>query len=139
MPDIIPLTGNLGYTITLDPSSWLFDDRKVDLITYFNEPHDEKTTTPKIKKRDLLKNDYTLGIPFKPFLENAEPLPEASTVIIETRNEEYNIPLEEARAGILAFSKEGKFLNEDGPAHFYYGDGSNKNEPITDIVKFTVR
>lgn len=140
MQEIIFLTGNLDYNITLDPSSWLFDDRKVDLDTYFDQPQNEQTQ-PKIKNQDLRKNDhYSLGVPFQPYLHNAAPRPKAHTLMIETRNQEtYNIPLEQARTAILAFTKDGKFLNDDGPAHFYYGDGSNQNHPITHIAKLTVR
>lgn len=139
MPDIIVLTGNLNYTITLDPSSWLFDDRKFELNGYFEKPHDLDDPPRKYKKRELLKEDYTFAIPFKPFLENAGPKPESNTLVIETRNGQHEIPLEEAKKSLFAFTKEGKFLNQDGPAHFYYGDGSNREEPITEITKLVVR
>ncbi|HEX6922861.1 MAG TPA: peptidyl-prolyl cis-trans isomerase [Bacillales bacterium] len=139
MPDIILLTGNLNYNLTLDPSSWLFDDRKFDLDQYFKEPHDLDHPPKKYKKRDLLKENYTFGIPLKPFLENAQPKPEAETLVIETKNgDQHKVPFEEAKSAVLGFSKEGKFLNEDGPAHFYYGDGSNRNNPVTEITKFVV-
>ena len=35
MENIIIISGNVKYTITLDPSVWIFDDRRVDLTTYF--------------------------------------------------------------------------------------------------------
>ena len=31
---------------------------------------------------------------------------------------------------ILCFSNNGKPLKEDGPVHVYFGDGSNKQNPI---------
>lgn len=40
MESIITLTGNVAYSITLDPGVWIFDDRKVDLNTYFEESRD---------------------------------------------------------------------------------------------------
>lgn len=140
MPDIIVLTGNLDYTITLDPSAWLFDDRKFDLDQYFEEPHDLDNPPRKYKKRELLKEDYTFGVPLKPFLENASPKPEAEKLIIETKDgKQHEISIEKAKSAVLGFSKDGKFLNEDGPAHFYHGDGSNRENPVTDITKFIVR
>ncbi|HEX7066216.1 MAG TPA: peptidyl-prolyl cis-trans isomerase [Bacillales bacterium] len=139
LPDIILLTGNLDYTITLDPSAWLFDDRKFDLNQYFKEPHDLDNPPRKYKKRELLKEDYTFGVPLKPFLENASPKPEAEKLVIETKNGEHEMSIKEAKNAVLGFSKNGKFLNEDGPAHLYYGNGSNQDNPITDITKIIVR
>src|SRR5699024_643410 len=110
--EIIQLTGNLTYTLTLDPSSWLFDDRKIDLDTYFSTP-ESKEPHRKIKKKELLKHDYSLGIPLQPFLKNAELKPEAKTLIIETGSKKHHIDLEEAQKAILAFSNKGKFLQGD--------------------------
>jgi hypothetical protein len=140
VPDIILLTGNARYTITLDPSSWLFDDRKFDLDTYFKEPHGLDNPPRKYKKRELLKEAFTFAVPLKPFLENAEPAPEAVKLVIRTKKgDEYDISLETARTAILSFTKDGKFLTENGPAHFYYGDGSNRDHPITDIAQLIIR
>lgn len=140
MPDIIVLTGNLNYTLTLDPSSWLFDDRKFELDRFFEEPHDLDYPPRTYKKRELLQADYTFAIPFKPFLENGEPDPEAEALVIETKNgEQHEVPLETAKKSILAFTKDGKFLMEDGPAHFYFGDGSNREYPVKEIAKLIIR
>lgn len=140
MPDIILLTGNLDYTITLDASAMLFDDRKFDLTAYFANPHDLDHPPRKYNKRDLLNSDHSFAVPFKPFLENAQPKPDATAVLVEKKNgEQTEVPLEKAKTSILAFTENGKFLKEDGPVHFYYGDASNKDRPITDIAKFIVR
>ncbi|HET7657395.1 MAG TPA: peptidyl-prolyl cis-trans isomerase [Bacillales bacterium] len=140
MPDIIVLTGNVNYTLTLDPSSWLFDDRKFELEPYFEEPHDLDNPPRKFNKRDLLLKDYTFAVPFKPFLENAEPKPESAKLIVETQSgETHELSMEQAKKGILAFTKAGKFLKEDGPAHFYLGDGSNRKQPIKEIAKLVVK
>ncbi|MDY0408070.1 hypothetical protein [Paracerasibacillus soli] len=34
---IVQLTGNITYPITLDPTVWIFDDRKIKLEEAFNE------------------------------------------------------------------------------------------------------
>lgn len=33
---IIPIKGNVKFPITLDAGTWIFDDRKLDLTTYFD-------------------------------------------------------------------------------------------------------
>ena len=38
MADIVQVKGKVRYKITLDPSVWIFDDRIIDLDTYFTEP-----------------------------------------------------------------------------------------------------
>jgi hypothetical protein len=162
--NILIIDGKVKYTITLDPGVWIFDDRKVDLTTYFIEEKQkqdeleqylkstsqhwdreirEGATFPpvnksvsKFQKEQIIKG--TFGIPFGPFLQNAEPFEHAAAVEIHTENNCITIPLETAMNAILGFSKDGKPLREDGPIHFYYGDGSNKEEPITKVRKFTV-
>ena len=34
---IIPVIGKVKYSITLDPSVWIFDERKLELTTFFDE------------------------------------------------------------------------------------------------------
>ena len=50
------------------------------------------TTKKKFIKEALLTG--TFGIPFEPFLKNAEPLDEANTIVIETINEEFPFAIE---------------------------------------------
>jgi hypothetical protein len=162
--NIIPITGKVRFSITLDPGVWIFDDRKVDLLTYFSEAKQEKQNEEEeIKKisaywdREIqegavfpptLKTEKTyekekvingtFGMRLEPFLRNAEPLADATTLTIVTEHKEIQIPLELAYEAVLGFSKNGKPLKEDGPVHFYFGDGSNQHEPITHIRKFIV-
>jgi hypothetical protein len=166
MSFIMMIEGNVKFKLTLDPGVWIFDDRKVDLTTFFDETvkvekEDEEDDVIKISKhweREIqegavfpptLKSEKTFekekvisgtfGIPFRPFLTNAEPAENASTVIIKTDKEEIPISIEKAYDLILGFSKDGKPLKEDGPVHVYYGDGSNKNSPITHVRAFIVK
>lgn len=164
MESIIPIKGKVKYRITLDPGVWIFDDRKVDLNTYFKEeqPSDSSLeeytksiskhwdreitegavypptlkTEVKFQKEKVLNGSF--GILFKPFLENAEPDAEASIVIVESGTEKVKLPLSEAYSLVLGFSKNGKPLKEDGPLHIYYQDGSNIETPIKNVTGFTV-
>jgi hypothetical protein len=170
MSDIILITGNVKFTITLDPGVWIFDDRKIDLNTYFLNPSHEQLQneqqeeeeeikklsafwdreiqegavfppTLKTEKRYLKEKIITgtFAMPLAPFLRNAEPLPDAKELTIVTEHDELTIPLEQAYKAILGFSKDGKPLREDGPVHFYFGDGSNREAPITHVRRFVVR
>ncbi|KOO50610.1 hypothetical protein AMD01_02355 [Priestia koreensis] len=162
---IMSIEGNVQYAITLDAGVWIFDDRKVDLTTYFQEKPVQKDeiaeytksvsahwdreiqegavfpptlkTERKFKKQEVLTG--TFGISFRDFLKNAEPLKEASVVTIVTENDQITIPLEQAYTLILGFSKDGKPLLEDGPIHVYYEDGSNEQNPIKHVRKFVVQ
>ncbi|EWG11802.1 hypothetical protein [Cytobacillus firmus] len=164
MENIIAFKGNVKYQITLDPGVWIFDDRRVDLTTYFIQDNIRKNeleeytkavskhwdreimegavfpptlkTEKKFEKEKVLTG--TFGIPFKPFLMNAEPDESAEIVVIESEDGEARLTLSEAEELILGFSKDGKPLKEDGPVHAYFGDGSNQNSPIKRVKAFRV-
>jgi hypothetical protein len=166
MEHIILIQGQVKHPITIDPSVWIFDDRKVDLNTYFSGEHKKvneiEEYTKSVSKhwdremtegaiyppinRSLKKYEKekaltgTFAMPLKPFLQNAEPLNEASTFIIETSSgESFSFPLQEAFEAILGFSKDGKPLIEDGPVHYYFGDGSNVEKPIKNVINIIIK
>lgn len=164
MENIVHINGKVKFPITLDPSVWIFDDRKLDLDTYFDQKLEEVNEldeyTKSISKhwdREIIegavvpspvkiekryKKEIVLttsfGILFRPFLENAEPLEGANMVVIESVDNEYSLPIEEAKRIILGFSQTGKPLSEDGPVHVYFGDGRNQKNPIKNIRAFRV-
>jgi hypothetical protein len=164
MDTILPIKGKVKFKITLDPGVWIFDDRRLDLNTYFltepqekNEEEEYIQVTSKHWEREIregavfpptLKTERkfekekvltgTFGIPFRSFLENAEPFEEATTLIIETAEKEVSLTLLQGYELILGFSKDGKPLKEDGPVHVYFGDGSNKDNPIKHVRGFRV-
>ncbi|KAB7707931.1 peptidyl-prolyl cis-trans isomerase [Bacillus aerolatus] len=165
MENIMPIKGNVKFPVTLDPGVWIFDDRRIDLNTYFDtkessglsaeeeytkniskfwdkEIREGAVFPPTIKSEKKFEKEKvltgTFGIPFEPFLKNAEPDPAAQFVVIETAGEEVKLPVERAHEIILAFSKEGKPLREDGPVHVLFKDGSNRNEPIQRVKAFRI-
>lgn len=165
MENIIILSGKVKYKITLEPTVWIFDDRKVDLTTYFsstsNPSNDLEEYTKSISKhwdREItegaiypptLKTEKkyekekvltgSFGIPFQPFFKNAEPDETAASLVIKTATSEHEIPLEKALNLVLGFSNAGKPLSEDGPVHVYFGDGSNQQDPIKHVREFIVK
>ncbi|HWO74841.1 MAG TPA: peptidyl-prolyl cis-trans isomerase [Bacillus sp. (in: firmicutes)] len=161
MDFIIQLKGNVRFPLTLDPTVWIFDDRKLDLDETTQETKEEKDFTevlsknwekeimegavspPTIKsEKKFLKEKIlngTFAMPFKPFLENAEPNKDASQLIVETKDGEIALPLAEANNILLKFSHQGKPLKEDGPVHVIYGDRSNFENPIKNVKAFIVK
>lgn len=165
MESIIQIKGLVKFNITLDPTVWIFDDRKVDLDTYFSEDRVEVNADdayvegaskfwsreimegasypPTLKSEKKFERQQmktgTLGILLKPFLENAEPTTEATKVIFSDREgNEFTYPLEDAKNLLFQFSKEGKILAEDGPVYLLLADGSNYDSPIKNITGITI-
>ncbi|MEQ2526047.1 peptidyl-prolyl cis-trans isomerase [Robertmurraya yapensis] len=164
MESIILISGKVKYSITLDPSVWIFDDRKQELHSFFHDEKEEIDTleeyTKEVSKhwdreiiegaivpptlkteKKFIKEELITGtfcIPFKPFLKNAEVHEDARYLIIVSNDGEVKLPLEIAEEMVLGFSKDGKPLREDGPVHCYYRDGSNFNNPIKHVKEFRI-
>ncbi|SDH89513.1 hypothetical protein [Alteribacillus bidgolensis] len=168
MDFIVMINGNVKHTITIDPTVWIFDDRKIDLKTWTGEenrksdemeqykkdiskqwdkeitegaqlPKRNQTNRIRTKKEELING--TFGIPFGSFLKNAEPHSDAAKVVVETNggnDTDHIVNLEEASQFVIGFSENGKPLKETGPVHVYYGDGSNKQNPITHVKGFRI-
>lgn len=161
METIIPIKGAVTYKLTLDPSVWIFDDRKVDLATYFTSPQetedsDEKyvrevgahwsreimegaTFPPTLKSERKFDRQGmqtgTFGMHVSHFLKNAQLTPEATHIVFECGNgEEHKFTVDEANTLVFKFSEDGKPLTSDGPVHLLFGDGSNTESPIKNII-----
>jgi hypothetical protein len=165
MENIIVLSGKVKFSITLDPTVWIFDDRKVDLTTYFSTSFEQTNeleeytksvskhwdreimegavypptlkTEKKYEKEKVLTGSF--GIPILPFLKNAELDEDAVALNIKTTSSEHEISLDKAKNLILGFSNGGKPLSEDGPVHVYFGDGSNLEHPIKNVREFIIK
>lgn len=160
---IIPITGKVTYTITLDPSVWIFDDRKIIFDDAFvndtpsktekdeleqaaqrwsQEVYLQKVKPPvnksitKFEREKILVNTYVM--PIHDFIEHAEVEANAENAILHHLNGETTIPLNKLQAGYLLFAVEGKPVKENGPAHFYYHNGSNKDNPIKGVHKISI-
>ncbi|WP_404452469.1 hypothetical protein LG329_19095 [Virgibacillus necropolis] len=161
---IVPIIGNVTYSITLDPTVWIFDDRKIELDKAFdhitNQP-DEDDEIEKASKRwdrevyqqninppinksiskfegeKILKGSYVM--PISNFVEHAEAKNDAKTAtLIVEDGENVTISLKELNNSYLLFAIDGKPLKEGGPVHFYHMDGSNKDNPIKSIKKIEI-
>lgn len=161
MEIIIPIKGAVTYNLTLDPSVWIFDDRKLDLTKYFTNVKNEDDIDTKYMRemgahwsREIMEGavfpptlkterkfdrkgmqNGTFGIQIAPFINNAKLTPEAKAIVFECKNgEEHSFSIAEAKEFIFKFSQDGKPLNEDGPVHLLFADGSNLDNPIKNII-----
>ena len=158
---IIQLSGNIKFNITLDASVWIFDDRKIIFDDAFTdrveeEPVDElkkaaerfnlevyqqKIKPPvnksinKFEREQILTQTYVM--PINEFIKNAEVDSSVTNVLLTTTNGPVEVSLAELESSYLLFSVEGKPIKEDGPVYLYFGDGSNKDNPIKGISKIT--
>ncbi|CAD2078346.1 hypothetical protein GCM10007275_08270 [Jeotgalicoccus coquinae] len=156
---IIQLTGNVRYQITLDPSTWIFDDRKIvleDLLsqgedgeeitfndeTEWNRQIIEGETKPptlksekKFKKRELLENSFVISL--APFLEYAEAYEDENAKIVFVHNDGETELLYKDRETFYAhFSNKGKRLHEDGLFDLLVvGDDGIEQERLVYVTK----
>lgn len=162
---IIPIKGKVRYSITLDPGVWIFDDRRIDLKTFFTEDHVEKDELEEYKKamgkhwsREIMEGATfpptlktekkfektkvltgTYGILFSHFLKTAEPAADATTITFEIADgAAQSFPIEQAKEFIFKFSEDGKPLINDGLVHVLFIDGSNTDTPIRDITAIRI-
>ena len=165
MNSIVTITGNVHFPITLDPSVWIFDDRRIDLDEFFTsdievvsdeEKYIEETakhwereiregalnpptikTEKKYERQKMLNT--SLGIYLLPFIQNSQPKPDATTVVLKTSDTDYEIPLDSIDQWIAQFSIIGKPLKEDGPIYLLKVDGSNKDNPIKNVHRIEIK
>lgn len=162
---IVPILGNVNYPITLDPTVWIFDDRKVLLEEAFNAKEEEEIinndealrktaenfdreldqdfirppvnkSINRFEREKILVNSYVM--PIKEFLSHAEVKKTAIDVTLVTDHKEIKISLGNLENSLLLFSIKGQPLLEDGPVHLYYQDGSNKENPIKNVKKIII-
>ena len=160
---IVQIKGNVRFPITLDPTVWIFDDRKIILEEAFQdrketvdedklqkaaelfnqEIYSQKKIKPPVnksinryEKEKALTNSYVM--PIKDFIKTIEINDGAERVILNTNEDDVIISIEQLESAYLIFAMKGKPLKEDGPVHLIFGDGSNKDEPIKGINQIIV-
>ena len=133
---MIQIKGAVNFPISLDSTTWIFDDRKVTIddlergvfdgsrpINFddnkeWNRAILEGQTNPptldseiKYKKRSVL--DETFVINMTPFFKNAEPRDEATTIKLYNDNDAIEVPIELLPYLFFQFAKDGKRLYSD--------------------------
>lgn len=166
---IVQLKGNVRFPITLDPTVWIFDDRKIQFERAFekqleNEHNDDQNEAgqalktaelfdqviyaqkhirpPVNKSLNRFEREQALTesfvMPMKYFIEHAEPNEDATRAILKTNEDDVAISLEQLKESLVLFAIKGKPLKEDGPIHFYFGDGTNKEQPIKSVKTIVI-
>lgn len=139
---IFPLDGAVRHALTIDPTVWIFDERKrrVDELDQAAENDsdayyakmgkawddgltqgtrvDHNKPMSRADKDAALRDSFAM--PFAPFLQNAEPLDTATHVSFYGETV-LTIPLAEVGSIYLQFSKDGKVL-VDGPVYALYNN-----------------
>lgn len=151
---IFPLDGAVRHALTIDPTVWIFDERKrkVDELdqdvendsdAYYAKMGkawddgltqgtrvDHNKPMSRADKDAALRDSFAM--PFAPFLQNAEPLDTATHVSFYGETV-LTIPLAEVGSIYLQFSKDGKVL-VDGPVYALYD-----NQIIRQVDHIVVR
>lgn len=165
MEPIIPIKGKVQHPITLDPTVWIFDDRRIDLETFFTTDYIEKDELEEYKRdmgkhwsREIMEGATfpptlktekkyektkmltgTFGMHLSHFVKNAVPKEEAHAFTFETATgQDHTFPLTQVDNFILKFSDEGKPLLEDGPIYVLLKDGSNIDVPIRNVIAIRI-
>lgn len=118
LDNVILITGKVKFRINLDPSVWLFDDRRF--------PLDSK-----------IEGTKGTAITLKPFIDNAEPSPSVTQLICHRRDHApVSIPIHQVDQCYLCFAIDHQPLPAGGPVWLYFADGRNKDQPIDHITEF---
>ncbi|MCP3031062.1 hypothetical protein LF817_06860 [Halobacillus sp. A1] len=159
---IVQIQGDVKFPITLDPTVWIFDDRKRSYDEIFNptsvpspedkdeelkkqskrfdrEVYQQKINPPvnrslhRREKERILEESFLM--PIQPFIHTSEPKSHVESVTLITDSGEHKLDADRFAEGLFLFSKDGKPLKEDGPVHLYFADKSKEQTPIKGIKR----
>jgi|SRR5699024_9286952 len=160
---IIQIKGKVNFPITLDPTVWIFDDRKIILEELFIERETEEKKDDAQKTAEMFDQEIYFQTKIKPpvnqslnrferekalkesfvmpldsFVTNSEPEDSANSARLKTDGDDIIISLEQLRESYVRFSDKGKQLADNGPIHLYFGDGSNTENPFKGIKEIII-
>lgn len=159
---MIQIKGAVKFPITLDSSTWIFDDRKVRIedlkqgvfdgekpIKFednreWNRAILEGQTNPptlnseiEYKKRAVLEGSFAINM--TPFFKNAEPHDYASIIRLSNENNHIDIPFNLLPYLFFQFSKEGKRLyKNDAVDSFVYQKETGVEYPFEYVTHIEV-
>ncbi|GGG87101.1 hypothetical protein E2558_02405 [Staphylococcus pragensis] len=133
---MIQIKGAVKFPITLDSTTWIFDDRKVKIEDIENGVFDgnkpvkfednrewnrailEGQTNPptlnseiKYRKRSVLEDSFAINM--TPFFKNAEPSENATKIKLYNDKDSIEVPMELLPYLFFQFAKDGKRLYDD--------------------------
>lgn len=120
MDNVILITGKVHFQINLDPSVWLFDERRFSL-------------------EEKIEGATGTAMKLEPFIAYAEPSPSATQLICHRGDKEpVSIPITNVSDCYLCFAIQNKPIPVGGPVWLYFADGSNRDHPIDHITRFEI-
>lgn len=162
---IIQIKGKVTYPITLDPSVWIFDDRKIMFEEAFTAKETKQEIDPAQKAAELFNQElyslksikppvnkslskpeqkkaliHSFVMPIKDFIATAAIENEAKRAVLTTNEDDVILSLDQLKEALFLFAIDGKQIDaeNDGPVYLYFGDGSNQSAPITGIKEITI-
>ncbi|EJX17736.1 hypothetical protein SOJ_20250 [Staphylococcus sp. OJ82] len=133
---MIQIKGAVKFPISLDSTTWIFDDRKVQIedlekgvfdgtkpINFddnreWNRAILEGQTNPptlnseiKYKRRAVLEQSFVINM--TPFFKNAEPYDSAKIIRLYNENDAIEVPIDLLPYLFFQFAKDGKRLYDD--------------------------
>lgn len=157
---VIQVKGNVTYPITIDPSVWIFDDRKFlfdrkgdsqDTLQSIGDESDLDServiregriapptlkTEKQYEKQKLMNGSFAMRL--GTVLKNAEPNSSATQCVFVTSSGKAAVSLETALNSIVHFSEAGKPIQVGGPVHIYFEDPVHHKQPITDLKEIEI-
>lgn len=142
---MIQIKGAVNFPITLDSTTWIFDDRKVSLedlekgvfdgtkpIQFednreWNRAILEGQTNPptlnseiKYKKRSVLEGSFVINM--TPFFKTSEPQSNATAIKLFNDEDAIEVPLDLLPYLFFQFAKDGKRLYDDNSVDSFVYD-----------------
>lgn len=142
---MIQIKGDVKFPITLDSTTWIFDDRKVSLedlekgvfdgtkpIQFednreWNRAILEGQTNPptlnseiKYKKRSVLEGSFVINM--TPFFKTSEPQSNATAIKLFNDEDAIEVPLDLLPYLFFQFAKDGKRLYDDNSVDSFVYD-----------------
>ncbi|HFN9955281.1 TPA: hypothetical protein ACHH7I_002129 [Staphylococcus aureus] len=159
---MIQIKGAVKFPITLDSTTWIFDDRKVSIEDLekgvfdgskpidFEDNHEwnrailEGQTNPptlnseiKYKKRAMLEGSFVIHM--TPFFKHSEPLDSATTIRLSNEHDHLDIPIDLLPYLFFQFAKDGKRLYSDnGVDSFIYNQEDGYSYQINHVTHIEV-
>ncbi|BCN88057.1 hypothetical protein [Staphylococcus argenteus] len=159
---MIQIKGAVKFPITLDSTTWIFDDRKVSIEDLekgvfdgskpidFEDNHEwnrailEGQTNPptlnseiKYKKRAMLEGSFVINM--TPFFKHAEPKDSATAIRLSNDQNHLDIPLDLLPYLFFQFAKDGKRLYDDnGVDSFIYNQEDGYSYQINHVTHIEV-
>ncbi|HDG9452894.1 TPA: hypothetical protein PBX22_000049 [Staphylococcus aureus] len=159
---MIQIKGAVKFPITLDSTTWIFDDRKVSIEDLekgvfdgskpidFEDYHEwnrailEGQTNPptlnseiKYKKRAMLEGSFVINM--TPFFKHCEPHDSATTIRLSNEHDHLDIPIDLLPYLFFQFAKDGKRLYSDnGVDSFIYNQEDGYSYRINHVTHIEV-